>query len=206
MECGTFGKDGYDGFGLTNEAFGPILAILELPITSSKIDSDESYMLNTAIPFVNNKDNIFGTLSGTIICPDSMDKSTVAKAAASMKYGTVAINAWNLLGYLSMVRGGVWCGHPSDKCGQSGYGYVGNQYCIPDIEKTVVYGPPLSTAPIIDKRNPPPAIALDALHQFFLSKSKLEAFLNVTTLLVIRLVSSFLPSWIKGNRPYGAPI
>lgn len=199
VRCGTFGKEGYDGKALTMEVFGPVLAVVELPHSQdnhNNIDEDEQeqYLLKTAIPFVNNKSNIFGSLSGVILTPQTLSKSTITKAVAAMKYGTVAVNIWSLFGYVAMLKGAVWCGHPRDGAGQSGDGFVGNMYDIKGMEKTVVYGPSLMKNPMVDD---PPAIVMDVLNQIEVSKTKLNAFVNVCLLLTFRVFGNFLPSFLK---------
>jgi hypothetical protein len=68
VECGTPGEDGYNSHPLLEEAFSPILAIVELDHNK---EEDDSYLLKTVIPFLNNKDNIFGSLSCSIYTPVS---------------------------------------------------------------------------------------------------------------------------------------
>lgn len=202
VRCGCVGTDGYDGKALKQEAFGPVLAIAELPQSksSSGAEDDEKYLLETAMPFVNDKSMIFGSLSGVILAPQTMAKSTITKAVAAMKYGTVAVNCWSLFGYIAMTKGAVWCGHARDGAGQSGDGYVGNMYGIDRIEKTVLYGGSLVKSPPDD----PPTIVYDILNQIALSKTNLGAFVNVWIMLAIRTIAAFLPSFLKGKRTYGA--
>ena len=191
VECGTFGKEGFDGLGLTKEAFGPIMSIVELPGGG---DAKE-YVLKTVAPFLNNKENIFGSLSCSLIIPGSIKnlESFQKAAIASLKYGTIAVNCWSVLGYVGMCQGALWCGHGREKRKQSGNGYVGNHFQIANAEKTVVYAPPLCKEPLIKKNNPPPAIVMDAMNEFTVAKTNIHAFVNILILLVIRIISSIVP-------------
>lgn len=199
VKCGKFGSESYDDKALKMEAFGPVLAIVDLPQDSKQ--TDEQYLLETALPFVNNKSNIFGSLSGVILKPNTMAESTITKAVGAMKYGTVAVNAWSVLGYVAMLKGAVWGGHQRDGVGHSGNGYVGNVYNIQGIEKTVVYGPSLMKEP----DGLLPTIVMDVIVQVVLSKTNFRALVNVWILLVIRVLTSFLPmSLLKGKGTYGA--
>lgn len=131
----------------------------------------------------------------------------LTKAIASLKYGTVAVNVWSILGYLAMLQGGTWGGHPREARRQSGAGLIGNHFGLP-IEKTIVYGPPLTTAPLIDKTNLPPAIVTDCLHELYVSSSTATATINIWLLLVIRFAQYVLPNGLSkmifGELPYGS--
>ena len=170
VECGVLGQDGYDGLALMQEAFGPILGLVEIP---GDTENAEEYLLQAAIPFVNDKDRIFGSLSCSLIVPDGLaqSESALRKAIAPLLYGTVAVNCWSVFGYSAMCNGAVWRGHAREPLRQSGNGFIGNHFEIPHAEKTVVYGTPLSRAPLIDKKKPPPAVVLDAMSEFALAKT-----------------------------------
>merc|ERR1712070_251596 len=213
VECGTPGEDGFNGYSLQQEAFGPVVAIVELP-GGAVGDDPLQYVEETVAPFVNDKSKIFGTLSCTLLWPESIAEprkgttdEKLTKAIASLQYGTIAINMWSLLGYLAAGIGGTWGGHPRETLRQSGAGQIGNQYHLP-IEKTVIYGPPLKTAPIIDKNKTPPAILNDCLHTLYISSSNAAAAVNICILLVARFSQFILPKYLSkpilGEKPYGS--
>jgi len=206
IDCGVFGSENYDGYGLKNEAFGPILSWVELPSSSE----DESlYLENTAIPFVNNKENIFGSLSCILFSPASQSEDELQRAISSLRYGGVCVNTTGVFPYLGMVYGGcTWGAFPRDKTGHSGNGLIGNMYGIPHAEKTVVYYS-LDDAPLMDMKKPLPGIIFDALFMANTSKTNLLAIRNVVTLLVVRAISSMIPVYklISGRKhSYGATL
>lgn len=204
IDCGTFETDDYDGLALNNEAFGPVLAFVEL---LDEEEDDESYLLKTAIPFVNNKENIYGSLSCVLLKPINQETSILKKAIASLTYGSVCVNIWSLYGYNASVHGGTWGGHRLEQKGQSGTGYIGNAFLIPNVDKTVVYGPPLSTAPALDLRKTVPTVVFNVLSQIKVAKSYSHAFMNVGILVIVRLISWFISNiWRTAKRPYGSPI
>jgi hypothetical protein len=215
VECGTPGEEGFNGYSLQAEAFGPVVAVVELPGGADGTDPVQ-YMEETVAPFINDKDKIFGTLSCTLLWPKSIaeqgrgksDKG-LTKAIACLQYGTVAVNVWSVYGFLSVFYGGAWGAHPRDRLRQSGSGKVGNQFGLP-IEKTIIYGPSLSTPPLFDKKKSPPAIILDSLHAFSASPSTSLAAFNVWYLLMIRAFQYVLPKSISqimcGKRPYGSAL
>ena len=132
VECGTPGEGGYDPIPLLEEAFGPVLAIVELddpvvrPSSSSSSSSssrggsgdagdgdDDDYLSRIVVPFLNDKDSIFGSLSCSIYTPSSKgkiagDRRGLQRALASLQYGCVAVNQWNALGYFTASMGGMW--------------------------------------------------------------------------------------------------
>ncbi|MFF2146127.1 hypothetical protein [Kitasatospora sp. NPDC058190] len=63
------------------------------------------------------------------------------EAIAQLRYGTVALNAWTGLGYLTATATwGAFPGHTLDDV-QSGIGVVHNALLLDDPERTVVQGP-----------------------------------------------------------------
>jgi hypothetical protein len=215
VECGIPGEEGFNGYSLQAEAFGPVVAVVELSGGADGTDPVQ-YMEERVAPFINDKDKIFGTLSCTLLWPKSIaeqgggksDKG-LTKAIACLQYGTVAVNVWSAYGYISLFYGGAWGGHPRDRLRQSGSGKVGNQFGLP-IEKTIIYGPSLSTPPLIDKKKSPPAIIIDCLHAVSASPSTFVAAVNVWNLLIIRAFQYVLPKSISqvmfGERPYGSAL
>lgn len=206
IDCGVFGSENYDGHGLKNEAFGPILSWVELPSSS---EDESRYLENTAIPFVNNKENIFGSLSCILFSPASQSEDELQTAISSLRYGSVCVNSTGVFPYMGMAYGGgTWGAFPRDKTGQSGNGLLGNIYGIPYAEKTVVYYS-LDDAPLIDMKKTTPGIIFDALFMASTSKTNLLALRNVVTLLVVRAVSSMIPvdKLLSGQKhSYGAAL
>lgn len=211
VECGTPGEDDFDGYSMQKEAFGPVVAIVEL---SGETNDPLQYMEETAAPFLNDKSNIFGTLSCTLLWPESISEQEKGKAdekltqaIALLKYGTIAINQWSIFGYTAATMGGTWGGHPREVLRQSGAGQIGNHYGLP-VEKTVVYASPLTKGPILDKNNAPPAIVYDCLHAVFISPTNTMAAVNVLKLLVARFSQYILPKFVSkpifGAKPYGS--
>jgi aldehyde dehydrogenase (NAD(P)+) len=170
VDCGTFGEDGYDNFALTNEAFGPVLALVEL---SSDGDSEDGkYLTEQAVPFVNNKDNIFGSLSCSLLYPSSQkDSIEIKEATGALNYGCVGHNTWTAVGFFSMSYGGIWGGSKFEPLGQSGRGTGGNFYHIKNLEKSVVYSKSLSFPPLISKDTMPPAFVSNAMSALALSRT-----------------------------------
>jgi len=191
LECGTPDEPGYNSVGLKTEAFGPILALVEL---SSSGSSEKAFIENVAAPFVNNKTNIYGSLSCSVIVPTSskQDKFTLETSLASLEYGTVAVNTWTAMGYFAMLKGCIWGGSPHDKTGQSGTGYVGNQYGLAKPVKTVVYGPPLTTNPFFDLGTPAPRIVLDALWTMSTAPSIFVGIVQILHLFLFRIFKTLL--------------
>jgi len=220
VECGTPGEDDFNGYSLTEEAFGPVVAIVEMPGGGGETGTDPvQYMLETVAPFVNDKSKLFGTLSCTLLWPESIRQSKntpleedtgLLQAIASLQYGTIAVNAWSVFGYLAAVSGGIWGGHPRDSLRHSGSGFIGNNFGLP-IEKQVVYNAaPLTSSPLIDKKNPPPAIVQDCIHALSTSTSMAGAMVSIWMILVLRGVQFVLPKsltkWVLGERKYGAAL
>jgi len=181
VECGTPGEESYNSTPLLSEAFGPLLAIVEL-------DGEKAndYLTNVAVPFVNNKSNIFGSLSCSIFTPLSrgdLNRVSLEPVLAALQYGSININQFNALGYFTACRGGIWGGHPAEKLGQSGRGHIGNQYGISNIAKVVVYGPSLTNKPSFETNPVPPVIA-DILRELTLAPSVFRGFVRVVMIVL----------------------
>lgn len=208
VECGTPGEEGYYSEPLLSEAFGPLLAIVELEEEDTK---KEDYLSSVAVPFLNNKDNIYGSLSCMIFTPTKTNNTNnsgcgrrnIEPALASLQYGSIAVNQFNAFGYNASVQGGVWGGHPHETLGQSGNGQIGNQYGIGGVAKTVVYGPAsLETKPLVDLANPPPPIVMDAVRELTCSASMFVGVVRVFKLILVRSVVglvSLLP-WLRNHK------
>ena len=127
---------GGDATAITStEYFSPVLGVVELPGTG------QAY-LDTAVATVNR--DFVGTLGANIIADPHVIKNLgigFQNAVAALRYGTVAINAWTGLGFLTATASwGAFPGHSIDDV-QSGIGVVHNALLIDGVERTVVTGP-----------------------------------------------------------------
>lgn len=210
VECGTPGEDGFNSRPLLAEAFGSLLAIVELDCEDGSTDEDE-YLAKTAVPFLNNKDNIFGSLSCSVFTPASKgkayeDRKGLQSALASLRYGATCVNQSNLFGYLTATKGGIWAGHPMETLGQSGNGHIGDLYGIignSKHAKSVLYGPSLENKPMFDLANNPPAIVFDVLMELTCTPSLLTGMMGALKLVMTRSVYglvSYLGLPIKGEK------
>ncbi len=192
IECGLFGSEKYNGYALQNEAFGPLLAIVELP---SHIESDTTcndsmvsddkgidFLVNSAVPFVNNKQNLYGTLSCIIMHPTKSSYSyhkyqdlIKQQVISKLNYGTVNVNTNTFMGFAAYSYGGQWGAHSKDVLGQSGNASVGNGFMLKDVDKTVVYGQSLSFPLVVmQRRFMLPSFVYDLLKNIYLFASKLK--------------------------------
>ncbi len=169
VECGTYGEADYNDFALKNEAFGPLIAIVELP---QDTDNDNSYLCDTAVPFVNDEENVFGSLSCSIISPRHYDQSNLREAVAKLNYGSIGLNTWTSYGYAAAAHGGMWGGSIHDSSRQSGRGIIGNFYNIPNAIKTVVWSRSLTFPLIIDKTFVPPSFMSELATKVYLRWGK----------------------------------
>ncbi|MFC6011737.1 aldehyde dehydrogenase family protein [Nocardia lasii] len=120
---------------LVTEYFSPVLGVVELPGTGAEF-------LDNAVDFANNE--LMGTLGANIIA----DPATITAlgdeldtAIENLRYGTVALNAWTGLAFLTArASWGAYPGHTLDDV-QSGIGIVHNAFLLDDVERTVVRGP-----------------------------------------------------------------
>lgn len=198
VECGTPGEEGFNAQPLLVEAFGPTLSIIEL---DPEQDEDEMYLANTAVPFLNDKGNIFGSLSCSVFTPKSKgsyEREAVQKVLSTLNYGTVAINQMNLFGYSTAALGGIWGGHSLETLDQSGNGNIGDLYGIVgnNAAKVVVYGPSLESKPVIDSASLPPPVILDIVREFICTDSILKGMGNALALVISRTfygTISYLP-------------
>lgn len=123
------------GPALTTEYFAPVLGVLELP-------GDERAFLASAVRTAN--EECAGTLAVNLIAhPRTLARlgPSMGEAIAELRYGTVAVNAWAGLGYLTAAASwGAFPGHTLDDV-QSGIGVVHNALLLNHPERTVVRGP-----------------------------------------------------------------
>ncbi|MYR06662.1 aldehyde dehydrogenase family protein [Gordonia sp. SID5947] len=120
---------------LGTECFSPVLGVLELPGNGAEF-------LTAATDAANNR--FVGTLGINVIAhPDSIADlgDDFEKMIADLRSGTVAVNAWTGIGFLTAAATwGAFPGHTIDDI-QSGTGVVHNAFLLADAERTVVRGP-----------------------------------------------------------------
>ncbi|WP_280341662.1 aldehyde dehydrogenase family protein [Nocardia neocaledoniensis] len=120
---------------LRTEYFSPVLGVVSLPGTGAAF-------LRNAVDFAN--DELMGTLGANIIIDPATGKELGAHldtAIENLRYGTVAVNAWTGLAFLTpRASWGAFPGHTLDDI-QSGIGVVHNAFLLDDVERTVVRGP-----------------------------------------------------------------
>ncbi len=119
----------------TTEYFSPVLGIVDEPgIGQAFVDA--------AVDRVNR--DFVGTLGANVLIDPATMKALGAgfeDAIARLEYGTVAINAWTGVGFLTAnASWGAFPGHTLQDV-QSGIGVVHNAFLLPDVERTVVRGP-----------------------------------------------------------------
>ena len=125
--------DDVDAFQV--EYFSPVLAIVEVP-------GEPSDYLTAAAAFVN--DRLIGTLGANVLVHPRTRRrlgGTFDDFIEALRFGTVAINAWTAVGYLTAAA--PWGGYPGATLTrvESGMGVVHNAMLIDQTEKTVVTGP-----------------------------------------------------------------
>lgn len=123
------------GPALTTEYFAPVLAVMELP-------GDTRQFLAAAVNTANEK--LAGTLGVNLLAHPRTIAAlgpALGAAIAELRYGTVALNAWTGVGYLTATAPwGAFPGHTLDDV-QSGIGVVHNAVLLDGPERTVVRGP-----------------------------------------------------------------
>jgi acyl-CoA reductase-like NAD-dependent aldehyde dehydrogenase len=119
----------------STEYFAPVLAVAELP--------GEGLDFLTAAARAANE-SLRGTLGANIVIdPRTRGRLGPAfeDAVASLRYGTIGINAWTGVGYLTPhATWGAFPGHTIEDV-QSGIGVVHNAFLLEGAERTVVRGP-----------------------------------------------------------------
>ena len=119
---------------LKTEYFAPVLGVLELAGTGQRF-------IDAAIDAAN--DDFAGDLGvNIIISPTTLAGMTgFDESLARLRYGTVAVNAWTGMAFLTAAAPwGGWRGHTIDDV-QSGIGVVHNSLLLADTERVVVRGP-----------------------------------------------------------------
>ncbi|MBW2253835.1 MAG: aldehyde dehydrogenase [Deltaproteobacteria bacterium] len=128
---------GEDDPCFTREAFCSLMSetALEAPSPADFVDE--------AVAFVNER--VWGTLTATLLVhPASLRdpelRAAVDRAVANLRYGTVGVNLWGIMGFLMKCTWGAFPGHPSHDI-QSGQGVVNNSLMLPRVQKSVIRGP-----------------------------------------------------------------
>lgn len=120
---------------LQTEYFAPVLGVVEIPGTG--VD-----YVDRAVTVAN--DQFVGTLGVNIVAsPKTIEHLGAAfdSMIEGLRYGTVAVNAWTAVGYLTAAA--TWGAFPGHTLAdvQSGIGVVHNALLIDRPERTVVRGP-----------------------------------------------------------------
>jgi acyl-CoA reductase-like NAD-dependent aldehyde dehydrogenase len=117
------------------EYFSPVLGVVEL-------EGGGQRFFDSAVETVNR--DFLGTLGANVIVDPATKKrfgSGFREAISKLEYGTIAINAWTGIGYLTAAAPwGAFPGHDLADV-QSGIGTVHNALLIDSPERTVVTGP-----------------------------------------------------------------
>jgi aldehyde dehydrogenase (NAD(P)+) len=119
------------------EVFAPALQMVELP------GSDADTYLQGAIAYAN--EQLYGTLGANIVIhPRSiaaMGRERLEQLLLDLRYGTIAINAWTGVGFLTaQATWGAFPGHSLADV-QSGIGVVHNSMLFERPQRTVVEAP-----------------------------------------------------------------
>jgi aldehyde dehydrogenase (NAD(P)+) len=125
-----------EAYAFREEFFAPVEATTRLP------GRDAADFLRHAVRFAN--ETLNGTLGANIIIHPKTAHifgSVLDEAIAALRYGTIAINTWTGVGYLTpRATWGAFPGHSINDV-QSGIGVVHNALLFDRPEKTVVHGP-----------------------------------------------------------------
>lgn len=119
----------------STEYFAPVLGVVEVHGTGQRF-------LDSAVDRAN--DDLTGTLGANIIAAPREIRAMrrgFDEAIARLRYGTVAVNAWTGVGFLTAAATwGAYPGHTLEDI-QSGRGVVHNALLLDATERTVVRGP-----------------------------------------------------------------
>lgn len=105
---------------------------------------DPAGFLDRAVEFVNER--VFGSLNATLLVHpaslrDEGTRAAVERAVATLRYGTVGVNAWSGFGFLMCTTPwGAYPGNDPFEVG-SGIGMSRNTLRLPEVEKTVLRAP-----------------------------------------------------------------
>jgi len=119
----------------STEYFGPVLGVAELSGTGADF-------LAAAVTAANDK--LRGTLGANVVVHPRTKRALGAafeQQLARLRYGTIGVNVWTALGYLTPHA--TWGGFPGHRLDdiQSGRGVVHNALLLDCTERTVVHGP-----------------------------------------------------------------
>lgn len=129
--------DDTDAWFRTNEIFAPAFSTHEIAGTDA-----ESY-LRDAIRYAN--EDLHGTLGGNILIHPKtirqIGRKRFEEIVGEFRYGTIAINAWTGLGFLSSAcPWGAFPGHTLEDV-QSGIGFAHNTFMFDRAERVVLQAP-----------------------------------------------------------------
>ncbi|MDO6709730.1 aldehyde dehydrogenase family protein [Aliiglaciecola sp. 2_MG-2023] len=130
-------EDAIDDKYRMTEVFAPALSTHELA------DTDPEAYLIAAAKFANQK--LYGTLGANIVIHPKtikqIGKKRFEQILADLHYGTIAINTWSGLGFLTPAcPWGAFPGHTLEDV-QSGIGFAHNTYMFDSSERVVVQAP-----------------------------------------------------------------
>jgi aldehyde dehydrogenase (NAD(P)+) len=131
-------NDVEDSDWFTNtEVFGPAMSTCEIEAPNA-----QTYLSN-AITYAN--DQLYGTLGANILIHPKtikeIGKTKFENVIADLQYGTIAINAWTGLAFLTMAcPWGAFPGHTPQNV-KSGIGTVHNTFMLEDTERVVIQAP-----------------------------------------------------------------
>ncbi len=119
----------------TTEYFAPVLGVVDLA-------GDAAEFLAAAVAHAN--DRLVGTLGANVLIDPATQHALgrgFDEVIAELRYGTVAVNAWTALGFLTPTA--TWGAYPGGTVADapSGIGIVHNALLLDDVERTVVRGP-----------------------------------------------------------------
>ncbi|KNC83272.1 hypothetical protein SARC_04468 [Sphaeroforma arctica JP610] len=127
-----------DEKALVWESWTPFAAVLEMDQTDGSVKD----FLNQSVAFCNER--LYGTLGATIVIDpksEADNKQVFEKGIANLNYGTVAVNAWT--GIVFITPNMVWGGAPGATAEdvQSGVGWVHNSMLYDEVHKSVFRAP-----------------------------------------------------------------
>jgi len=124
-----------DETAFQEEYFGPVLGVAELP-------GDGVTFFASAVEAANER--LRGTLGANVVISPRTRRRMGAdfdRILAGLRYGTIGVNSWTAVGYLTAhATWGAFPGHSLDDI-QSGHGVVHNALLLDGTERTVVFGP-----------------------------------------------------------------
>ncbi len=133
----VIGEISEDAYNRECEVFAPALGVKEIDAP------DPETYLRAAVAWAN--EALWGTLGANILIHPRtirrIGRRRFEEIVADLKYGTIAINTWNALAFLSPTcPWGAFPGHSLDDIG-SGIGTVHNAFMLEDTERTVIEAP-----------------------------------------------------------------